>query len=67
MTGEHDSEVVAVGRWRRWSTASGVAMSVSQSTVSGGMVGLDLRKKAIFSLNEMTSGWPRGVLEFLSL
>lgn len=45
-----ESDVVAVGKWSRWSRGSSVAGSASKSTFSGGIVGLDLRKKAIFSL-----------------
>lgn len=51
-----ESAVVAVGWWSRRSRGSGVAASPSTSTFSGGIVGLDLRKNAIFSLNETTSG-----------
>lgn len=41
--------------------------SLSESTVNGGMVGLDFKKNAIFSLKETTSGCPLGVFEFRSL
>lgn len=46
-----ESAVVTVGWWSRRSRGSGVAASPSTSTFSGGIVGLDLRKKAIFSLS----------------
>lgn len=52
VTGVQESAVVAVGRGSRRSRGSGVAASPSKSTLSGGIVGLDLRKKAIFSLRE---------------
>lgn len=47
-----ESTVVAVGWWTRRSRGSGVAASPSMSTLSGGIVGLDLRKNAIFSLSK---------------
>lgn len=47
-----ESAVVVVGWWTRRSRGSGVDASPSTSTFSGGIVGLDLRKNAIFSLSK---------------